>query len=332
MPHRIVCMKRLIIAAQCMGWCAAATVMPHAMAQTYPSKAIRIVLPFPPGGPTDLLGRQLALKLSEQIGQPVVAENRPGAGGNLGTEIAAKAPADGYTILLSSNVLAISPHLYRKLAYDPVRDLAPITQVAQVPNVFICHPSIPAKNLRELVAAAQRQPGKLTFGSGGLGTGQHLAGEMFRAAAKLDMVHVPYKGSGLAMLGMVGGHIDWMVIGVPPAIPQIQSGKVRALAALAMARLSVLPKVPTTAESGFPEYIVTSWYGVLAPANAPRNIITRLNSEFIKAVNDPATRDRLIVGGFDPKTSTPEQWGEFIKSEIARYGKVIREARIEVQP
>lgn len=311
---------------------AAATVMPHAIAQTYPSKAIRIVLPFPPGGPTDLLGRQLALKLSEQIGQPVVAENRPGAGGNLGTEIAAKATADGYTLLLSSNVLAISPHLYRKLAYDPVRDLAPITQVAQVPNVFICHPSIPAKNLKELVTAAQRAPGKLTFGSGGLGTGQHLAGEMFRAAAKLDMVHVPYKGSGLAMLGMVGGHIDWMVIGVPPAIAQIQSGKVRALAALATERLSVLPNLPTTKESGFPEYVVISWYGMLAPANVSRDIILRLNGEFIKAVNDPPTRERLTGGGFDPKTSTPEQWGDFIKSEIARYGKVIREAKIEVQP
>jgi tripartite-type tricarboxylate transporter receptor subunit TctC len=303
-----------------------------ALSQSYPSKALRLVLPFPPGGPTDLLGRQIAQKLSEQVGQPVVAENRPGAGGNLGTEIAAKAPADGYTLLLSSNVLAISPHLYRKLPYDPVRDFAPIAQVTQVANVFICHPSIPAKNLRELVAAAQRAPGKLTFGSGGLGTGQHLAGEMFRSASKLDMVHVPYKGSGLAMLAMVGGHIDWMVIGVPPAVPQIQSGKVRALAALSSERLAVLPNVPTAGESGFPSYVVTSWYGVLAPANTPRDIIMRLNAELIKAVNAPDARERLVGGGFEPKTSTPEQWGDFIKSEIARYGKVIREARIEAQP
>jgi tripartite-type tricarboxylate transporter receptor subunit TctC len=243
----------------------------HAQAQPYPSKALRIVLPFPPGGPTDLLGRQLAQTLSVQVGQPVVAENRPGAGGNLGTEIAAKAPADGYTLLLSSNILAISPHLYRKLPYDTVKDFAPIAQVTQVPNVFISHPSIPVKNLKELVAAARRTPGKLTFGSGGLGTGQHLAGEMFRSASKLDMVHVPYKGSGLAMLGMIGGHIDWMVIGVPPALPQIQAGKVRALAALATERLSALPQVPTAAESGFPEYVVTSWYGMLAPANTPRD-------------------------------------------------------------
>ncbi len=301
-------------------------------AQTYPTKPLRLMLPFPPGGPTDLLGRQLAQKLAEQLGQPVVAENRPGAGGNLGTELAVKAPADGYTLLLSSNILAISPHLYRKLSYDPMKDLAPIAQVAQVPNVFICHPSIPAKNLKELVAAGQRAPGKLTFGSGGLGTGQHLAGEMFRSAAKLDMVHVPYKGSGLAMLGMIGGHIDWMVIGVPPAVPQIQAGKIRALAALSAERLAVLPNLLTAAEAGFPGYVVTSWYGVLAPANTPREIIGRLNSEFIKAVNAPDTRARLTSGGFDPKTSTPEQWGDFIKSEIARYGKVIREAKVESQP
>lgn len=291
-----------------------------------------MVLPFPPGGPTDLLGRQLAQKLAEQFGQPVIAENRPGAGGNLGTEIAAKAPPDGYTLLLSSNILAISPHLYRKLPYDPVKDLVPIAQVAQVPNVFISHPSIPVRNLKELVAAAQRTPSKLTFGSGGLGTGQHLAGEMFRSASKLDMVHVPYKGSGLAMLGMIGGHIDWMVIGIPPAVPQIQSGRVRALAALSAERLNVLPQVPTANESGFPGYVVTSWYGILAPANTPRDVITRLNVEFIKAVNAPDTRERLVGGGFDPKTSTPEQWGDFIKSEIGRYGKVIREAKLEVQP
>jgi tripartite-type tricarboxylate transporter receptor subunit TctC len=306
--------------------------IPITHAQTYPSKALRIVLPFPPGGPTDLLGRQLAQTVSVQVGQPVVAENRPGAGGNLGTEIAAKAPADGYTLLLSSNILAISPHLYRKLPYDTVKDFAPITQVTQVPNVFISHPSIPVRNLKELVAAARRTPGKLTFGSGGLGTGQHLAGEMFRSASKLDMVHVPYKGSGLAMLGMIGGHIDWMVIGVPPALPQIQAGKVRALAALAAERLSALPQVPSAGESGFPEYVVTSWYGMLAPANTPRDIINRLHGEFVKSVNDPATRERLITGGFEPKTSSPQEWGDFIKSEITRYGKVIREAKLEVQP
>ena len=302
-----------------------------AHAQTYPAKPIRMVLPFPPGGPTDLLGRQIALKLSENVAQPVVPENRPGAGGNLGNELAAKAPADGYTIAVASNVLAISPNLYRKLNYDPIRDFAAISLVAQVPNVFICHPSIPAKNLKELVAAARNAPGKLTFSSGGLGTGQHLAGEMFKSFSKLDTLHVPYKGSGVAMLGMIGGHVDMMVIGVPPAVPHIQSGKVRALAALSAERLAVLPNVPTSKESGFPGYEVTSWYGIVAPANTPRDIITRLNAELGKIVTAPDTRERLTSGGFDPITSTPERFGEFIKSETARYAKAIKDAKLELQ-
>ncbi len=328
MPYRAVLMSMRVVCAASLAFAAGGV----AHGQAYPAKAIRMVLPFPPGGPTDLLGRQLAQKLSEQVGQPVVAENRPGAGGNLGTEIAAKAPADGYTLALTSNILAISPHLYRKLPYDSVKDFAAVSQVAQVPNVLICHPSIPAKNLNELVATARRTPGKLTFGSGGLGTGQHLAGEMFRAASKLDMVHVPYKGSGLAMLGMMGGHIDWMVIGAPPAVPQIQGGKVRALAALSPERIALLPNVPTANETGFPGYVVTSWYGVLAPANTPRDVITRLNAEIAKAVTAPDARERLVGGGFEPKTTTPEQFSDFIKSEIARYGKVIREAKLEMQP
>ena len=301
------------------------------LAQSYPAKPIRMVLPFPPGGPTDLLGRQIALKLSEQVAQPVVPENRPGAGGNLGVEVAAKSPADGYTLVVASNILAISPNLYRKLNYDPIRDLAPIALVAQVPNVFICHPSIPAKNLKELVTAARNAPGKLTFSSGGLGTGQHLAGEMFKSFSKLDTLHVPYKGSGIAMLAMIGGHVDMMVIGVPPAVPHIQSGKVRALAALAAERLAVLPNVPTSKESGFPGYEVTSWYGILAPANTPRDIIARLNSELGKIVTAPDTRERLTAGGFDPITSTPERFGEFIKTETARYAKTIKDAKLELQ-
>jgi tripartite-type tricarboxylate transporter receptor subunit TctC len=302
-----------------------------AAAQSYPSKAIRFVLPFPTGGPTDLLGRILAQKLSEQVAQPVVADNRPGAGGNLGAEYAAKQPPDGYTIVLGSPALAISANLYRKLNYDPIRDFSPITLVAQVPNIFIVHPSIPAKDLKELVAAARKTPGKLTFGSGGLGTGQHLAGEMFKSFSKLDTLHVPYKGSGLAMLAMMGGHVDMLVIGAPPAVPHVQSGKVRALAALAAERLAVLPNLPTSKESGFPGYEVTSWYGILAPANTPRDIITRLHAELNKAVAAPDTRERLAAGGFDPMSSTPERFADFIKSETARYAKVIKEAKLDLQ-
>jgi len=303
-----------------------------ALAQTYPTKPLRFVLPFPAGGPTDLLGRIIGQKLSEQLGQPVVADNRPGAGGNLGAEFAAKQPPDGYTVLLGSPALAISTHLYRKLNYDPQRDFAPIALVAQVPNIFIVHPSIPAKNLKELVAAARKTPGKLTFGSGGLGTGQHLAGEMFKSFSRLDTLHVPYKGSGLAMLAMMGGHVDMLVIGAPPTIPHVQAGKVRALAALSAERLAVLPNVPTSKESGFPGYEVTSWYGVLAPAHTPRDVITRLHAELGKAIAAPDARERLAAGGFDPLTSTPERFADFIKSETARYGKVIQEAKLVLQP
>jgi tripartite-type tricarboxylate transporter receptor subunit TctC len=297
----------------------------------YPSKPIRLVLPFPTGGPTDLLGRQVGLKLTEFLGQPVVPENRPGVGGNLGPELAAKSPADGYTIVLSANTLAISPSLYRKLNYDPINDLAPLSLVAQVRNIFITHPSIPAKTLKELISAARNNPGKLTFGSGGVGTSQHLAGEMFRTYSRLDTLHVPYKGSGMAMLAMIGGHVDIMFIGVPPAIPHVQSGRVRALAALSEDRIAVLPHVPTAKESGFPGYEMTSWYGFLAPAKTPRDIIHRLNAELIKVVNAPDTRERLAAGGFEPMTSTPDQFSEFIKNETVRYAKVIKEAKVELQ-
>lgn len=308
-----------------------ATTYTTASAQTYPAKPIRFVLPFPAGGPTDLLGRIVGQKLSEQMGQPVVADNRPGAGGNLGAEFASKQQPDGYTIVLGSPALAISANLYRKLNYDPQRDFSPLSLVAQVPNIFIVHPSIPARNLKELVAAARKTPGKLTFGSGGLGTGQHLAGEMFKSFSNLDTLHVPYKGSGLAMLAMMGGHVDMLVIGAPPAVPHVQSGKVRAIAALSAERLAVLPNVPTSKESGFAGYEVTSWYGVLAPANTPRDIVTRLHAELGKAVAAPDARERLAAGGFEPLISTPERFADFIKSETARYAKVIKDAKLELQ-
>jgi len=302
-----------------------------ALAQSYPARPVRLILPFPTGGPTDLLGRLLGQKLSEAVGQPVVPENRPGAGGNVGTEFAAKQPPDGYTIVLASPALAISPNLYRKLNYDPVRDFAPISLVAQVPNVLLVHPSVPAKNLKELAAVARANPGKITFGSGGLGTGQHLAGEIFKSVARVNMLHVPYKGSGLAMIGMIGGHLDMLVIGAPPALPQIQAGKVRALAALTAERLTYLPKVPTAIESGFPELVVTSWYGILVPAGAPRDVVARLNGELGKIVAAPDTRERMESAGFGPLHSTPERFSEHIRNEMARYAKVIKSAGIQIE-
>jgi len=299
--------------------------------QPYPARPVRLILPFPAGGPTDILGRLLGQKLSEHLGQPVVPENRPGAGGNVGTEFAAKQPPDGYTIVLASPALAISPNLYRKLNYDPVRDFAPISLVAQVPNVLLVHPSVPAKNLKELAAVARANPGKITFGSGGLGTGQHLAGEIFKSVARVNMLHVPYKGSGLAMIGMIGGHLDMLVIGAPPTLPQIQSGKVRALAALTTERLDILPQLPTAGESGFPDFVVMSWYGILAPSGIPRDILARLNAGLGKILTAPDTRERMAAAGFTPLTSTPERFTEFIKSEMARYASVIKDANLKIE-
>lgn len=295
-------------------------------AQSYPSKQLRLILPFPPGGPTDILGRAIGQKLSEQIGRPVVIDNRPGAGGNLGVEIASKTPPDGYTIVLSSPLIAISPSLYSKLNYDPIKDLAPISLVATIQNLMIVHPSVPAKTLKEFIQLARSSPGKLNFGSGGVGTTTHLASEMLKSLAGIKMVHVPFKGTGQAMLGLIGGQIDMLVIAVPPTLPQIQAGKVRPLAVLSDRRATALPNVPTSKEAGVANYEVPIWYGILAPAGTPAAIITTLNQELTKALTSADLRERLAAVDVEPMTSTPEQFASFIKSETVRYAKVIKES------
>ena len=300
-----------------------------AAAQGYPAKPLRLILPFPPGGPTDVLGRVVAQKLSEALGQPVVVDNRPGAGGNVGTEYASKQPADGYALALISPALAISPSLYRKLGYDAVRDFAPVALVAQIPNALLVHPSVPAKTLKDFVQLARANPGKLNFGSGGLGTGQHRAGELLNVLEKVKMVHVPYKGSNQAMLGMIGGQIDMIVIGTPTAVPQVQAGRVRALAILAPERLPALPDLPTAKDAGYPGFQVLSWYGIVAPAGTPREVIARLNGELAKIMKSADGRERMTGVGFDPMTSTPEYFSEFLQAEIARYAKVIRASGIQ---
>jgi tripartite-type tricarboxylate transporter receptor subunit TctC len=308
----------------------AAAVAPQAHAQNYPSKPLRFVLPFPPGGPTDILGRIIGQRLAVQLGQPVVPENRPGAGGNVGTEYGAKQPPDGYTIVLASPSLSISPGLYKKLGYDPVKDFAPISLVAQIPNILLVHPSVPAKTLKEFIQLAKSKPGKLNFGSGGLGTSNHLGGEMLKGLTGVNMVHVPYKGSNEAMVGMIGGHVDMVVIGVPPTLPHIQAGRVRPLAILADKRVSYLPDVPTSKEAGVPNYVVTTSYGILAPAGTPRDIISRLNAEWIKIEAQPETKERMAAAGYEPMTSTPEQYAEFIKTEMVHWAKVIKDANIKI--
>jgi len=293
-------------------------------AQSYPSKAVRLILPFPPGGPTDILGRAIAQKLSDQLGYPVVVDSRPGAGGNLGVELASKSPPDGYTIVLSSPLIAISPSLYAKLNYDPIKDLAPISLVATIPNIMVIHPSVPAKTLKEFIQLARNNPDKLNFGSGGVGTTTHLASELLKSLAKIKMVHVPYKGTGQAMLALIGGQVEMLVIAVPPTIPQIQAGKIRPLAVLSNRRASALPNVPTAKEAGVDNFEVPIWYGILAPAGTPGNIISKLNLELTKALTSSDLRERLAAVDVEPMTSTPEQFASFIKSETVRYAKVVK--------
>ena len=310
-----------------VAWCVVASTA--VLAQAYPSKPVRMILPFPPGGPTDIVGRLVAQKLSEQLGLSVISDSRPGASGNVGLELASKAPPDGYTIVLSSPVISLSPHLYTKLNYDPQKDLAPIALVGAVRNVLVVHPSVPARTVKELVQIARKNPGKLNYGSGGVGTTTHLAPELLKNLEKLDIVHIPYKGSGLALIGLAGGQVDMEILAVPAALGQIQAGRVRALAVLAPQRAAQLPNVPTAKESGYPDFDMSVWYGILAPTGTPREIVNRLNAEINKAINAPDMKDKLAANGVDPLGGTPEQFAEFIRSESSRFGKVIKAAGIK---
>jgi tripartite-type tricarboxylate transporter receptor subunit TctC len=303
--------------------------MAPALAQPYPSKPIRLIFPFPPGGPTDLLGRAIAQKLSDQMGQQVVADNRPGAGGNLGLDLTAKSPADGYTIVLSSPLIALAPLLYSKLNYDPFKDLQPLSLVATIQNVLLVHPSVPAKTLAELVQIARKNPGKLSYGSGGVGTTTHLAPELMKSLTKTDIVHVPYKGSGQALIGLMGGDVDVLIMAVPASAPQVLSGKVRALAVLSDKRATALPNVPTTKEAGIDGLEVPIWYGILTTTGTPKEIVARLHAELVKALTSTELKERLTSAGIEPMSSTPEQFAAFIKSENARFARVIKDAGIK---
>ena len=297
----------------------------------WPTRPVRFILPFPPGGGTDILGRLIAERLTASLGQPVVAENRGGAGGNVGAEAAAKSAPDGYTIVLVAPSLAISPSLYSKLNYDPVKDLAPVSLVATVPNVMITNPSVPAGTLADFVRLAKSRPGEMNFGSGGSGTSNHLAGELFNIVAGVKLVHVPYKGVNLAMNDVLSGRVQLVVIGIPAAAPHIKAGKLRALALLAPQRSPVLPEVPTAAEAGLPKFEVTTWYGILAPAGTPRPVVARLNGELGKIMHSPELKDRLEALATDPVTSTPEEFADLIRREIVKWGEVVREAGLKAE-
>ncbi len=301
-----------------------------APAQKYPDKPLRLVVAFPTGSPY-ILALLLSEKLRDPLGQPVVPDFRGGAGGNLAAELVAKAPADGYTLLLTSGTIAISPSLFPKLGYDTFRDFTPVTLLATVPNVLVVHPSVPARSLDELVKLAKAQPGKLNFGSGGVGSGSQLGSELFRTLNGLRMVHVPYKGAALALSAMLGGEVDMVTSTVPAAIPLVNGGRVRALAVMAPARVAALPNVPTTAEAGMPELVVITWYGLFVPAGTRPDVIERLNGEFAKALNAPDARAKLAQVELEVATSTPAETAKFVRAEMERWARVIKAAGIRVE-
>jgi tripartite-type tricarboxylate transporter receptor subunit TctC len=301
-----------------------------AQQQPFPSRTVRLILPFPPGGPTDLLGRTIAQKLSEQMGQQVVADNRPGAGGNVGLEFASKAPPDGYTLVLTSSVIASAPALYAKLNYKQ-SDLAPVSLVSEVRNILLVHPAVPAKNVKELVALARKNPGNLNYGSGGVGTTTHITPELMMSITKTRMTHVPYKGSGLALIGLVGGHVDVLVMAAPAAVEQVKAGKARGLMIYSKERFPPLPNVPSARDEGVEDYIVQLWYGILAPSGTPANLVTRWNTEIIRAIQSDDVKKRFGDAGVEPLTSTPEEFAKFIAAETPRYAKIVKDAKIPAQ-
>ena len=300
-----------------------------AHAQVYPAKALRMIVAYPPGGGTDIVGRMLAQKLGESLGQSVVVENRGGASGNIGTELAARAAPDGYTILMG-NVApnAINVSLFKDLAFDPVADFAPVSLVASTPNILVVHPSTPARTVKEVIALAKAKPGTLNFASAGVGSSSHLAGELFRILARADIVHVPYKGAGPAMVDVLSGQVQLYFAIMPAAMPHVKPGKLAPVAVASARRSQALPDLPTVAESGVPGYEASTWYGVLAPAHTPSAVVARLHGDIAKILGDAALHARLADQGFDPVGSSPEEFGAYIKSEILKWGKVIRDAGI----
>ena len=301
-------------------------------ARAYPSKPIRIVVTFPPGGPTDLVARAVGQKLAESWGQPVVVDNRSGAGGNIGMDLVAKATADGHTLVLSSfGPLVISPFVYSKLPYDPVRDLTPITLAATSWFFLVVHPSVPATTAKELVALARAKPGQLTFASSGNATPSHLAGALLQSVAGISLTHVPYKGAATSIPAIIGGEVQIAIESPPLLVPQVKAGKLRALASARPTRSSLLPDVPTVKEAGLPGAEVGSWYGFHAPAGTPQPVIVKLHAEMAKAMNTPELRERFAGVGAETIANTPAQFAGFIDAELKRWERVIRAAGVKVE-
>jgi len=305
---------------------AAMAVMSSAFAQEYPNKPIRLVAPFSPGGATDVLARIVGQKLSERLGQPVVVENRVGAGGNIGAEQVAKAPPDGYVLLMGGVPHAIGMSLYTKLGYDLAKDLTAVGGVASFPSVLVLHPSLPAKSVKDLIALARARPGQLNFGSAGNGSPNHLALELFDTMAGVKMTHIPYKGAGQVVGDLLAGQLQLASMGLPVAIPHVQAGKLRAIALTGSARSPLLRGIPTVAEAGLPGFDVTSWYGVFGPAQLPPGITARLNSEIGGAITAPDLTERLTALGAEPAVTAPAAFAQYVREEIVKWAKIVRES------
>ena len=303
---------------------AAIVLVPAATAQNYPARAIRLVVHSSPGGSSDILGRMIAQRLTESLGQQVVVENRAGASGIIGVDVVVKAPPDGYTILISQTSLAINPAIFPKIPYNALRDLAPITQIVDGPNVMTVHPSVPAKSVKQLIALAKSRPEGLIIGSPGQGTSPHLSAELFNSMAGVKIAQVQYKGAGMAVVGLLAGEVSVMFPTTPTVIGHLKAGRLRALGVTTAKRTQALPDVPSISEAGLPGYESTQWFGILAPAATPRPIIDRLNQEIVRIMQSPAMKQRLTNDGMEVVAGTPEQFGAHIKAETEKWAKVVK--------
>jgi tripartite-type tricarboxylate transporter receptor subunit TctC len=321
----MVSMQRRAIVSACL--LAAALTTPIATAQTYPTKTVRIIVPVAAGGATDIIARTLAQRLTTTLGQQVLVDNRPGGGSNIGFDIAAKSPADGHTLLLAQPAFTVNVSLYRKLAYDPLRDFAPITLSVSGANVLVVHPSVPVRSLKELIALAKASPGKLSYASSGNGTTPHLSGELFKSMAGVNIVHVPYRGASQSVTDLIGGHVDMAFVSLSSVVPQLKAHRLRGIATTSAQRSALMPELPTFAEAGLKGYEVLGWYGFLAPAGTPRDVVMKLHGEITRALAQPEVLTALHGVGLEAvKPNSPEEFAAFLKNEIGKWAKVVKES------
>ena len=321
--------RAFIALAACVLLCAAS--ITARAAEGYPARPIRFIVPFPPGGGNDIVGRILAARLAEGLGQQIVVDNRGGAGGTIGTELTAKAAPDGHTMLVNNISLAVNHTLVRELPYDTLKDLSPVSLVGRQPNVVVVHPALAVRSVRELLSLARSKPGQLNYGSGGQGTASHLATEMLKLLTRIDLVHVPYKGLGPALTDLMGGRLEVIISTMASSLPHMKAGKLRPLAVTTARRSAFFPELPTMEEAGVKGYEFSTWYGLLVPAGTPSAIVQRLNSETRKAVESATVKEQFAAQGLEGSSSTPQEFGAYLRSEIAKWAKVIRAAGVKAE-